>query len=74
MSDQHTYIGVVYPNRVTTSFTSVGHEADSPAPLLRPSPATCSQRKETLRSCEDFSAQLLRSFLQIGLAPPLGPG
>jgi hypothetical protein len=28
------------PNRVTTSFMSVGNSADSPAPLLRPSPAT----------------------------------
>jgi hypothetical protein len=27
-------------NRVTTSFTSVGNLADSPEPLLRPSPTT----------------------------------
>jgi hypothetical protein len=27
-------------NMANTSFTSVGHSADSPQPLLRPSPAT----------------------------------
>jgi hypothetical protein len=27
-------------NRVTTSFIPVGNSADSPEPLLRPSPAT----------------------------------
>jgi hypothetical protein len=28
------------PNRVKTSFTSVGSSADSPKPILSPSPAT----------------------------------
>jgi hypothetical protein len=28
------------PNRVTTSYTSVGKSADSPEPLLRPAPTT----------------------------------
>jgi hypothetical protein len=64
-SNEITSVAVTYPNRATTSFTSVGNEADlvmaadvhpsnmattpftlvgnsadSPAPPLRPSPAT----------------------------------
>jgi hypothetical protein len=38
----------------TTSLTSVGSEADSPAPLLRPSPATDHDAEELAVSDPDF--------------------
>jgi hypothetical protein len=37
---KYLYIAAGGPNMARTFFTAVGSEADSPEPLLRPSPAT----------------------------------